>query len=111
MTAAATAIDTILAHRPVDPVEYWIAVFERGRGEHEAVLYPDSGELLAWVAAEGEFRAEYDLLEVIERRADGTMIRHDRDTIDAWCAERDADIEAERDTERELRSPYMTGRV
>ncbi len=92
----------------IEPIAYWISV----RDAHDECRYFTSYEdLLIWVSDEGEYQAEWDVIEVIERRADGTVIRHDRDTVDAWSAERDEDIETEREHERWLSSPQLTGRI
>ena len=101
--------EIITAHRAVDPVAhgpiaYEIAVYDHGGGALSAEVYTNHDDLIASIADEGQFRADRDLLEVIERRADGTVIRHERDTIDAWCAERDRDIALDRQHEWGLRA-------
>ena len=89
-------------YRAVDPIAYYVPVYQHGIGENGVAIYPDFDELLAWIADEGNYRADPEILEVIERRADGSLIRHERDTVDRWCADRDANAVLDRAHERSL---------
>ncbi len=100
--AAPAAAHDSAAYRVVDPIAYYLPVYQYGIGENGVAIYPDFEELLAWIADEGQYRADPEVLEVIERTPDGTVIRHERETVDAWCAARDNDITLDRDHQRSL---------
>ena len=96
------ATHATVAVRAADPLAYEVAVYDHGGSALSAEVYTDHQDLITCIAEEGDHRADPDILEVIERRADGTVIRHDRDTVDAWCAERDHNIALDRAHQRTL---------
>ena len=90
------------SHHTPKPPTYWLAV-----REDEVNRYHSQAELLEWISEEGEFRAASDILEVIERRDDGTAIIHNRATVDAWCAEREREELADRWAGRQELAAYQ----
>ncbi len=93
----------------IDPARgYWIAVHDRG--ELVSRFHATYGALLASVAAAGACRAQSDLIEVIERRADGRTTRHGLGTLDAWCCERRHERDAERGHSEGRRTAQARGR-
>ena len=93
----------------IDPARgYWIAVHDRGG--LVSCFHATYGDLLAWVADASAYRARSDLIEVIERRADGRTTRHGLGTLDAWCCERRHERDAERGHSEGVRTAQGGGR-
>ena len=70
----------------IDPARgYWIAVHDRGG--LVSCFHATYGALMGSLAAAGACRARSDLIEVIERRADGGTTRHGIGDVDAWRRE------------------------
>ena len=86
---------------------YWIVVYRNGL---DALIFADLDEALGWIAVEGQYRARPEVREIIERKADGSVIRHDEETLDGWCYDREIALDAERADARWLRSPQAMGR-
>ena len=93
--------------RPASGPAYWIVVYRNGE---DALIFADLDEALGWIAVEGQYRASPAVREIIERKADGAVIRHDDETLDGWCYDREIAIDADREHESGLRSAQAMGR-
>ena len=93
----------------IDPARgYWVAVHDRGG--LVSCFQATYDALVASVAAAGTCQAQSDLVEVIERRADGRTTRHRIGTVWQWCCDRLGDRDAEHAHSEGVRTAQGRGR-
>ena len=89
---------------------YWIAVHDPEKSGPVLRFHATYDELMESFATPDGYYAPPDLIEVIERRADGGTTRHRIGTVWQWCCDRLGDRDAEHAHSEGRRTAQARGR-